>query len=74
MNTDVVIGVSDRVSDQLNLLFGADAGRDYLRNRRKLDPELVRQFANIGISGLANIVAAIKLAKHFDLGAERRRS
>jgi cysteine synthase len=29
----------------------------------------VRQFDNIGISGLANIVAAIKFAKHFDLDA-----
>ena len=30
MNTDVVIGVSDRVTDQLNLLFGSEAGRNYL--------------------------------------------
>ena len=32
MNTDLVIGVSDRVTDQLNLLFGSEAGRNYLRN------------------------------------------
>ncbi len=31
MNTDVVIGVSDRVTDQLNLLFGSEVGRNYLR-------------------------------------------
>ena len=63
MNTDVVIGVSDRVTDQLNLLFGSDAGRNYLRDRRKLDGELVASFADVGISGYANIVASIKLAK-----------
>jgi cysteine synthase A len=70
MNTDVVIGVSDRASDALNVLFGGNAGRAYLAGRRKIDPEVLRQFDHIGISGLANIVAAIKLAKHFDLGPD----
>jgi hypothetical protein len=69
MNMDAVIAVSDRASDRLNLLFGSDVGRDYLVKRRKLDRALVDAFAEIGISGLANIVAAIKLAKHLDLGA-----
>ncbi len=68
MNTDVVVGVSDAASDSLNLLFGSPQGRDYLTGRRKLDPEIVRQFEYVGISGLANIVAAIKLAKHLDYG------
>jgi hypothetical protein len=70
MNTDAVIAVSDRMSDRLNLLFGSDVGRDYLVNRRKLDRDLIASFAEIGISGLANIVASIKLAKHLDLGAD----
>ncbi len=69
LNTDVVIGVTDKASDALNLLFGGNAGRAYVAGRRKIDPEVVRQFDNIGISGLANIVAAIKFAKHFDLDA-----
>lgn len=70
MNTDLVIGVSDLASDSLNLLFGEAAGRCYLTGRRKFDPALVDSFRHIGISGLANIVAAIKLAKHLDLGAD----
>ena len=70
MNTDVVIGVSDRVTDQLNLLFGSDAGRKYLQQRRKLDAALVASFAHVGISGYANIVAAIKLAKQFHYGPD----
>jgi cysteine synthase A len=70
MNTDVVIGVSDRVTDQLNLLFGSDAGRSYLRDRRKLDGELVASFADVGISGYANIVASIKLAKQLHYGPD----
>jgi cysteine synthase len=70
MNTDAVIAVSDRMSDRLNLLFGSDVGRDYLVKRRKLDRDLIASFAEIGISGLANIVASIKLAKHLDLGSD----
>jgi cysteine synthase len=66
MNTDVVVGVSDLASDSLNLLFGGNAGRSYLVGRRKIDPAVVGAFEDIGISGLANIVAAIKLAKHLD--------
>jgi cysteine synthase A len=69
MNMDAVIAVSDATSDRLNLLFGSDIGRDYLVKRRKLDRALVDAFAEIGISGLANIAASIKLAKHLDLGA-----
>ena len=70
MNTDLVVGVSDLASDSLNLLFGGNVGRSYLAGRRKIDPEVVASFDDIGISGLANIVAAVKVAKHLDLGAE----
>lgn len=70
MNTDVVIGVSHAASDGLNLLFGSNAGRQYLTGRRDLDPELVRQVGDIGLSGLANIVGAIKLAKHLEYGSD----
>jgi cysteine synthase len=70
MNTDLVVGVSDLTTDSLNLLFGGNVGRSYLAGRRKIDPDVVRTFDDIGISGLANIVAAIKVAKHLDFGAD----
>jgi cysteine synthase A len=70
MNTDVVVGVSDAATNALNLLFRSEQGRAYLTGRRKLDSTLIRQFDAVGISGLANIVAAIKLAKHFDYGPD----
>src|SRR5918995_940410 len=50
MNTDVVVGVSDAASDALNQLFGSNAGRSYLGRHRAIDPEVIRQFDNIGIS------------------------
>jgi hypothetical protein len=70
MNTDVVVGVSDHATDALNQLFGSNAGRGYLTGRRKLDPAVINAFDDIGISGLCNIVAAIKTAKHLDYGPD----
>jgi len=69
MNTDLVVGVSDRSSDALNLLFNDKTGLAYLSKRRTVDPLLAKQLASIGLSGIANIVAAIKVAKHLELGA-----
>jgi cysteine synthase A len=68
MNTDVVVGISDATTDSLNLLFGSEKRQRYLTARRKIDADIVRSFEHVGIPGLANIVAAIKQAKHFDYG------
>jgi cysteine synthase len=70
MNTDVVVGVSDLATDSLNVLFGGNVGRAYLAGRRKIDADAIRAFDDIGITGMANIVAAIKIARHFDLGGD----
>jgi cysteine synthase len=70
MNTDMVVGVSDLASDSLNVLFGGNVGRSYLAGRRKIDPDVMHAFDDIGISGLANIVASIKVAKHLDFGVD----
>jgi cysteine synthase len=69
MNTDVVVGVSDASSDALNLLFNDSVGRDYLARRQNMDPAVVKALDNLGLSGIANVIAAIKLAKHFELDA-----
>lgn len=69
-NSDYVIGVSERSSDSLNLLFNLPAGREYLRGRKRLPDAVLAGFAHLGLSSIANIVAAIKLAKYLDLGAD----
>ena len=70
MNTDVVTAVSDSATDSLNQLFGSQVGRAYLRSRRKIDRELIRRFDDVGVSGLANILGAIKVARHLDYGPD----
>ena len=67
MNTDVVVGVSDRSTDALDVLFNTEVGRDYLATRRRIDPELVAALDGLGLSGIANVLAAIKTAKRLDL-------
>ena len=41
MNTDVVVGISDRATDELDVLFNTPEGRSYLVHRKGLDPDLV---------------------------------
>ncbi len=70
MNTDVVAAVSDRSTDQLGLLFSHPEGLRYLGGRRGVPADVVAALRDIGISGICNIVAAVKTAKHFGLGPD----
>lgn len=70
MNTDVVAAVSERATDTLFVLFNTEQGREYLIERCGLDAELVSKFRNFGLSSLCNLLAAIKIAKYYDLRSE----
>jgi len=70
MNTDMVVAVSDRHTDQLLVLFNTDEGRRYLVERRGIDAGLVARLSNFGLSSLCNMLAAIKTARHYDLGED----
>ncbi len=70
MNTDVVTAVSDRATDCLGVLFNEPAGREYLAGRRGIAADLVTRLSSLGLSSICNVVAAIKLAKYFDLGPD----
>ena len=70
MNTDAVVGVSDRNCDRLNALFNPDAGRAHLAERCGVDAGIVAGLADFGLSSIANMLAAIKTAKHYGLGPD----
>ena len=70
MNTDLVVGVTDRSTDSLFVLFNTEEGRRYLTERRGLDAGLVAQLAHLGFSGICNMLAAIKTARQLDLGPD----
>ena len=70
MNTDFVIGVSDRASDGLNLVFNSTEGRAFLSKYRGLSQEEIASLGNFGLSSIANVLGAIKYAKYMELGAD----
>jgi cysteine synthase A len=70
MNTDYVIAVSDQATDGLNALFNTPAGHAFLRARRHVTDDVAAALRHVGLSGIANILAAIKLAKHAGLGPD----
>ena len=69
LNTDYTIGVTDKASDALNLVFNTATGRDYLARRSGLDRESLANLSDLGLSSIANILGAIKMARYMGLGA-----
>jgi cysteine synthase A len=70
MNTDVVCAVSDRATDEVDVLFNTDEGRQYLAKRHDVAPETIDALDHFGLSSLCNVVAAIKTAKLLGLGPD----
>ena len=68
MNTDFVIGVSDRSIDGLNMVFNTVVGRSYLSEYRGVDQQTMASLGSLGLSAISNVIGAIKYAKHMGLG------
>ncbi|NNF54938.1 MAG: pyridoxal-phosphate dependent enzyme [Acidimicrobiales bacterium] len=68
-NTDLVVAISDRSTDSLDLLFNSPAGKRLLVERG-MAPELVDMLVDLGYSSIANMLAAITTAKVWGLGAD----
>ncbi|MCK6456741.1 MAG: pyridoxal-phosphate dependent enzyme [Phycisphaerae bacterium] len=66
-NTDVVAAIDDEQCLALMRVFNEDAGREALQ-RRGVPRSVVERLTDLGISGICNVVAAIKVARHFELG------
>jgi cysteine synthase len=70
MATDLVVAVSDHVTDALLVLFNTEDGREYLVRRRHVPAELVEALGSLGLSSICNVVAAIKVARQQELGPD----
>ena len=70
MNNDYVITVSDKATDNLNLVFNTDIGKNYLIDQEGFSKEFVERLPEFGFSSIANIIASIKLAKFMNLGKD----
>lgn len=71
MNSDFVVGISEQSTDQLGVLFNSQEGKEYLVHRRHVPETTVSALSALGLSGICNVLAAIKLAKYLNLGSDQ---
>jgi len=69
MNTDLVVAIDDAAVVNLARLFNEDAGKKYLA-ARGVPSSLVGRLDLLGFSGIANLLSAVKFARHYELGPE----
>jgi hypothetical protein len=69
-NTDVVVGVSDRATDELDVLFNTPAGRAFLADRKDVPQAVVAALEHFGLSSICNVLAAIKTSKLLGYGPD----
>ena len=65
-NTDMAIGVDDEAAMSLTRLFNEPAGLEYLA-AAGVDESTIGHLPLLGISGAANLLSAIKVAKHYEM-------
>ncbi|MDD4603556.1 MAG: pyridoxal-phosphate dependent enzyme, partial [Bacteroidales bacterium] len=68
-NTNVITAIDDEHCMRLLRLMNEPLGHDYLLSHG-IDPGLIENLPMIGISGIANILSAIKTARYFDLTSD----
>ena len=66
-NTDMAIAIDDNDSMALLRLFNEPAGKAYLTDELGMNKEDVENLALMGISGISNMLCAIKFARYFEL-------
>ena len=68
-NTDMVIAVNDEHTIRLLRLFNEPAGREYLKEAG-VPGDIIDQLDLLGISGIGNLLGAIKFSKYYELTEE----
>lgn len=66
-NTDLVVAIDDEAPMSLIRLFNEPAGQRYLA-QKGVAPSLIERLPWLGISGAANLLSAIKMAKWYEWG------
>ena len=65
-NTDMAIAIDDEDSQRVLRFFNSAEGKKYMLEELKLDPEFVEKLSWLGISGIANLMCCIKMAKYYE--------
>jgi len=64
-NTDVVTAIDDEDCMRIMRLFNDGSGKEFLR-AEGVEEELIEKLSMLGISGIANLLGAIKTARYFE--------
>lgn len=68
-NTDMVCAIDDEDCMEILRLFNEEEGKNYLRSQG-VDEKDIKNLALAGISGISNLLGAIKFAKYYELTEE----
>jgi len=66
-NMDMVADIDDESNMHIMRLFNEPAGKKFLIEDKKIDAELVNKLDLLGISSIANLMGAIKMAKYYEM-------
>ncbi|MDD3339092.1 MAG: pyridoxal-5-phosphate-dependent protein subunit beta [Lachnospiraceae bacterium] len=66
-NTDMVIDIDDEDSQRMIRFFNEPKGREFLEKECGVDPAFISNLDYFGISGIANMLCCIKMAKYYEL-------
>lgn len=66
-NTDMVVAIDDNDSQNLLRMFNSEEGHKYLREEVGVPEATINQLSLMGISGIANVIGCIKMAKYYEL-------
>ena len=69
MKHDLVVAISDRATDQLEVMFNEDEGLKYLEDKG-IPAEQLEALVDFGLSSICNVLAAISCAKKLGLGKD----
>jgi cysteine synthase len=65
-NTDMIIDIDDNDCIEVMRLFNEEEGKKYLQ-ANGLDDKFIASLRTAGISGIANVLSAIKMSKYYEL-------
>ncbi|NUM36180.1 MAG: pyridoxal-phosphate dependent enzyme [Candidatus Brocadiae bacterium] len=65
-NMDMVAGIDDEVTMGIMRLFNEPEGKKHLLSKG-VSPQLIEKLELLGISGIANLAGAIKMAKYYEM-------
>ena len=66
-NTDMAIAIDDEDSQRLLRLFNTPEGKQYMKDELGMSAEEIEKMSWLGISGIANVLCCIKMAKYYEL-------